>query len=392
MRSDRPRILFVSHSVDWTGPTKSLVLLLERLGGRFDVAVLASGDGELLRALEQRGIPVFLLPSLDKFSIPAMSRLIRSERFDLVYGNNTSGVSRNALLAAKIARVPFICHVRGMSQGRTWRGLFPLRFADATIAVSAAASRSIARYLGGRAPRVIYNGVSLDRAAVVDRAAARRHVQDAASLPPDAAAILSVAHVCPRKGQAHMVRAMAAVVEAVPRAHLLLLGALDRDPGYVSALQAQIERLGVGDHVWIAGFRSDVGRFLEGADLFMHAAEADPHPRAVLEAMAARLPVVAFAVDGVAETVEDGVSGRLVAAGDVSGLAEAAVELLQNERLCHDLGEAGRVRVEAEFSAERTAERVGHVIAEVLANRGRGRSMVSANAMASGEAPARVRR
>ena len=65
-------------------------------------------------ALASEEIPFFSLPDLSKRSIASIYRLIKRDCFDLVYGNSSHGCSRNALIAAKLARVPFICHVREM--------------------------------------------------------------------------------------------------------------------------------------------------------------------------------------------------------------------------------------------------------------------------------------
>src|SRR5690606_11969512 len=122
-------------------------------------------------------------------------------------------------------------------------------------------------------------------------------------LDEDAVIILSASHITPRKGQDYAITAMRELLRTAPQAHLCLVGGLDRDPAYVDHLRNMIDEMGIGSNVHILGFRSDIQRLLRGADVFLHTALSDPHPRAVLEAMSAELPVVAFATDGVIETV-----------------------------------------------------------------------------------------
>jgi glycosyltransferase involved in cell wall biosynthesis len=150
---------------------------------------------------------------------------------------------------------------------------------------------------------------------------------------------------------------------------LLLVGSLEFDQAYVDQLRHLIHESAIESRVLMAGFRSDVSHLLQGADLFIHTAARDPHPRAVLEAMAAGLPVVAFAVDGVAETVISGETGELVPAGDVAGLAAAAGRILRDAELALQLGAEGCARVQRDFSAEQTARGVGSIIEATLSRR-----------------------
>ena len=371
-----PRILFVSHTADWVGPTNSLALLLKHLRGRFDPRVLLPGRGLFSEMLEDEGIRYFSFPSLRKSAVPAMVGLLRREGFDLVYANNTSSSSKNALIASKLARVPFIYHIRAMCGRGHWRKVAFLRFADATIAVSAAAARSYSRVLHNRMPYVVHNGVTVPEPNA-DRDAARLRLMNTIGLPENATVIMSVGNVTPRKGQEQAVRAMARIVEGAPSACLLLLGSLDRDPQYLDRIRGLICELKLEERVFILGFRRDVAQLLKGADILLHTATEDPHPRAVIEGMAAGLPVVAFSADGVAETVLEGQTGHLVPAGDVDALSEAALRLVCDSARRAKFGSNGRRRVVQNFSAGKTAQRVGDIIDLTLKRRGRSSQDVS---------------
>jgi glycosyltransferase involved in cell wall biosynthesis len=128
--------------------------------------------------------------------------------------------------------------------------------------------------------------------------------------------------------------------------------------------------LAIADRVHFLGFRRDTQRWLAVTDVFLHPAVRDPHPRAVLEAMAAGLPVVAFDVDGVSETVVDGVTGRLVRPLDVQGLTAAVLSLARSPRRREEMGGAGRERVRVRFTAGQTSRGVDRVITAVLDGRG----------------------
>ena len=210
----RRKVLFVSHNAEWTGPTNSLLLLLKHLRARCDIAVLLTGQGRFSDLLAAEHIPFFSFPSLSSWSIPAMVRLIRRERFDLVYGNNTSGSSRNAFIAAKLSGVTFICHVRGMGSGWSWRARGFLRFADAVVAVSEACGSSISRFVPRHRIDVVYNGVDFPINDVRGEAI-RSRGEGEIGCPPNSSTIISVSHISPRKGQKYAIEAMAEIVKEV---------------------------------------------------------------------------------------------------------------------------------------------------------------------------------
>ncbi len=362
------RILFVAHTAGWTGPTNSLWLLLRYLRHDHQVAVLVPGHGFFPELLAQEKIRCFSLPSLSKGSIPAIMRLIQQERFNLVYGNTNMGASRNALIAAKLMGVRFICHVREMGWEKSWRSAGYLRFADAVIAVSEACANSVARFVPPNRLHVVYNGVPL-ATEPMSLSAARSYLLAETGLSAGDIIIVSVAHLSPRKGQAYAIEAMTDIVRSVPSARLLLIGSLNRSEEaatYVDKIQARIQQLKLSRHIILLGFRQDALQLMAGADLFLHTAISDPHPRAVIEAMSASLPVAAFAVDGVAETVIDGRTGYLLPKGDVPRLAEAVLKMALAPVRRTQMGYEGRRLVETCFAADATAEKVSEIIGQAI--------------------------
>ncbi len=363
----RSRILFISYSAQWTGPTNSLVQLLKHLKHRHDIAVLLPGEGPLCAKLETEGIRYHSFATLSKWRLPAMTSLIRREKIDLVYANNTHGSSRLAFVAASAAGVPFICHVRGIAWHRSWASLGYLWLADSVNAVSHACAVSVERFVRPGRLQVIHNGVPLEM--MERRGSEGSSLRSEVKLPSDAFIVLSVSHVCERKGQEHAIAAMPWIVQEVPTAHLCLVGSLERDEEYVNKLRGLVQRYGLEGRVHFLGFKSDVEGLLCDADLFVHSAIADPHPRSVIEAMAVGLPVVAFAVDGVAETVVDSETGHLIKAGDPDALARAIVGLACDPSVRNRQGQAGRYRVKTHFTDVLTAEKIDAVICSVLDRR-----------------------
>ncbi|MGI9629039.1 MAG: glycosyltransferase family 4 protein [Longimicrobiales bacterium] len=362
-----PRVAFVSHTAEWVGPTNSLSLLLAKVKSKYHLRVFVPGQGPFTERLEEIGVPYESFNALDKWDVLPLRRSIAQWNADLVYANNTHGSSRVAFLASRLAGVPFVTHVRGMAWTQKWTRMGYLRFAHGVVAVSRACADSVRRFAGDERLVVVHNGIpQSSEVAVGDLAAVRTGL----GVPSDAFMITSVSHVMPRKGQEYGLEAFRRVVDARPEAHLVLVGRTDRDPDYVEAFRAEAKAAGLEDRVHLAGFRRDVEAILSASSAFLHTALADPHPRSVIEAMAQGLPVVAFGVDGVAETVVDGETGILAPAEDVEGLSQGLLKLMESGDLAENMGRAGEARAKAHFTDEATAVGVAKVIDAVLAGKG----------------------
>lgn len=126
-------------------------------------------------------------------------------------------------------------------------------------------------------------------------------------------------------------------------------------------LEAEVEKRGMKEMVKFAGYRSqdEVARALQEADMLVLPSFAEGVPVVLMEAMAARIPVVATRVAGIPELVEDGVSGLLVPPGDSGALANAIAELLNDPARRDRMGEAGLAKVAAEFNLDREAAWLG---------------------------------
>jgi glycosyltransferase involved in cell wall biosynthesis len=355
------RILFVQHPPERTGPSKSLVLLARSLVGEHELLAALRGEGELSTRLVTAGVRMAWLGPIDKWRLPRLVRLIRREKIDLVYANDTNSTARIVALAARVGGARFVCHVRSMGSGKGWRRMWYLRVADAVIAVSSACAESVRRFVGRGRLHVVYNGVpreELDPARAQDRG----YLRDVLGLPANARVLIGVGHLCERKGQKHAVQALGLLSSRCPEAHLCLVGSHDREPAYVEEIRRAAREAGLESRLHLTGFRTDVARLLAGTDVFLHTALTDPHPRAVIEAMAAGRPVVAFDVDGVSETVVTGDTGLLVEPGDSAALATSLVEVLEAPQRAAAMGEAGRERVRRSFTEDATAAAVGRIL------------------------------
>jgi len=234
-----------------------------------------------------------------------------------------------------------------------YHGMYRLlsRLVSRHIAVSDPIKRSILKIIPHAEAKVsvIYNGVDMPRyGGPVDRS--RLLVE--LGLPNDAYVMVMVGHLEEQKAHHYMVEAMARIVPAQPRAHILFIGG-GRLRG---ELEAQVSLLKLTDHVHFLGIRRDTPALLAAGDLFLLPSLWEGLSMALLEAMATGLPIVASAVSGTVQAMTSGQHGILIPSGDIDRLTEAVIYMITHPDEARAMGAFARQRVAQEFSAQRQAK------------------------------------
>ncbi|HYV15725.1 MAG TPA: glycosyltransferase family 4 protein [Conexibacter sp.] len=229
------------------------------------------------------------------------------------------------------------------------------------IAVSDAAR---AAYLetGWDTPRhvvTVHNGI-----AVAPPRTGPAELRAQLGLAPDALVATMVTVLRPGKGHEVAVEVVRRLRERFPQLQLLIAG----DGPALPDVRRLIEPL--GEAALLLGHRTDVVELLGASDVLLHPTSMDAFPTVLLEAGAVGLPVLATAVGGIPEIVRDGETGLLVAAPpSADAVAPALERLLADAELRARLGAAARARFEADFTAERWAQRLRTVYDAVLSER-----------------------
>jgi glycosyltransferase involved in cell wall biosynthesis len=159
----------------------------------------------------------------------------------------------------------------------------------------------------------------------------------------------AVGRLSPEKGFSVLVEAARRMAGVDPDVGFVLFG----DGPLVPQLRVQVDALGLRERFVLAGFRADATCFLPHLDLVVLPSFTEGLPVVLLEALVAAVPVVATAVGGTPEVVEDGVSGYLVPARDPAALADRIAAILASPDRARAMGRRGRERVKAEFSLAR---------------------------------------
>jgi glycosyltransferase involved in cell wall biosynthesis len=360
-------VLHLNTEMGWRGGEAQTLFLaagLERRGVRSLVvapprsalAARAAGAGLQVRPLTMHG-------EWDLAAAWRLAGLVRRERVDVLHYHTAHATAIGALARLRTGRRRTVA-ARRVS--------FPLRHvvlsrlkynlgADRVIAVSEAIRRSlIAQGLCADRVVTIHSGIDPHRFQGGDRARFRAATSaPPLTWPPDAFLVGTVGHLAAHKGFDLFLEAAAAAARDLPSARFVVAGEGEEE----RELRRRADAIGLGNRVWFAGFRDDMPDVLAGLDLFVLASRGGEGSPAVLkEAMAAGVAVVATALDGVEEIIEDAAHGVLTPPGDAPALARAIVRLAADGALRARLVSEARRRAD-DFTIDRMVDRTREVYA-----------------------------
>jgi L-malate glycosyltransferase len=178
--------------------------------------------------------------------------------------------------------------------------------------------------------------------------------------------ITSVGNVRRVKGHDVFIKAAAAVVRRFPQVSFSIAGEV-LEPEYFAELQGLVRDLKLSERFHFVGGITNIPEHLSSADIFVLPSRSEGFSNAIIEAMAASLPVVATDVGGNAEAVKNGVSGFIVPPEDSAALAEAICLLLDDPSKASQMGAAGKMLVAEKFTTSAMMGRIRAAYAKLLA-------------------------
>jgi glycosyltransferase involved in cell wall biosynthesis len=224
-----------------------------------------------------------------------------------------------------------------------------MRRRDRVVGVGEAVRQALIANEGIAAERVdvIYNGIDLETfdRTCADRDSARRDM----GVGPNDLVVIQVARLDYLKDHLTALRALERVAAQRREVRLVLVG----EGPEREKIEAEIRQRRLSEHVRSLGLRSDVGRLISAADVFLLTSISEGIPLTVIEAMGAELPVVSTRVGGVSEIVLEGQTGLLAPAGDDCALAEHILSLAAEPARRQQMGQVGCQRARAVFCERR---------------------------------------
>lgn len=196
---------------------------------------------------------------------------------------------------------------------------------------------------------VVYNGLDMTR-------------NDTIALDEKPMELLTVANLNPRKGHREYLKVVKGVVKAIPSVKFVFVGRDDMD----GEIQKAIEEAGLSNHVSCEGFQSEISKWLKRARLMvLPSLWGEGCPTSIMEGFSYGLPIVAYAIDGIPELINNNVDGFLVTPDSPQELSGAILDILQNPAKGEEMGNAGMEKVLKTFSIANCADRHAQILRSI---------------------------
>ena len=310
-----------------------------------------SPEGSFLNLANRYSIPVYfachlkrrISPWSDLCALFEIRRIIKNGGFSIIHTHGSKAKFLGRLAAASCGGVKVVQTVHGWSFFESMPLLKKYTYvmlekvghniADSSIVVSPHDIRKGTDKGIGMPDGyvVIRSGVEFDafKAARGKRSEARARM----GIPEDVPVVGSVMRIAAQKAPLFFVNVAARVVKSMPDTHFIIVG----DGPQRELTEGYIRKLRLQDNFHLLGNRSDVPDLLPGFDVFLITSRSEGFPRAMLEALAARIPVVATDVGGISELIDGTRNGILCGEGDQEGLARGVMKILGDPSLQESL-------------------------------------------------------
>ena len=357
----------VLHVIDslHLGGAQEVVLNLATCGNRqrfsHEVATMHS-RGVYWERMAALGIPLHSLSPHKYFPlyVASLPALLLHEGFDILHCHL---VASNIIAKpfGRLCRVPVVLNhdhtnddYRANDRLRLALDALSNRLASHVIAVSDSCRRFLIERERVPAEKItlVQNAIDLRRYSAA--CGTRSEAKKALGLPGNGPVVAGVGRLNPQKNFSLFIRIAAEVLKRHPQAVFVLAGDGPED-GFLRHLAREC---GVAERLHFCGYVPDARQVYLAADVVLMPSLFEGLPMSLLEAMAMRVPVVASALDGIAEVVEDGRDGFLVPSGDAKLFCERVCQLIENPPLAGELGAAASEKIASRFSAERMCSEV----------------------------------
>lgn len=348
------RSLCITEGAD--RPTTETFIGMHRAG--IDITVICPADHPNHKILSDAGVPTIdlrLTRNFDKHGIAELRAELVRGRYHIMHTFNNKAVT-NGLRACKGLPVKVVCYrgivgAVGFLDPMSWMRYLNPRI-DRIVCVCEAIRRHFLQMRPAYLRMPAERPVTIHKGHKLEWYTAEPADLTAVGIPQDAFVIGCTASYRPRKGVEYLVEAMGLLPDDMS-AHLLLVGHMDADK-----LTARINRSPARDRIHRVGFRTDAPAMSAACDVFcLPSTKREGLARAIIEAMAYRVPPIVTDSGGSPELVVDGVSGIVVPVRDAGALAAAIEKLYRDPELRRRMGVAARERIATNFRSDDTVKK-----------------------------------
>ena len=377
IQKDKCHILHLISSAGLLGAERVLLELAghsKQAGLKVTIGVFENSRNpnlEVANEAKERGFQVQIFPCsgrLDKNTIQMIKDYIDNASVQILHSHNykSNFYARRALSNSNVRWV-VTNHGRRFGPKLLLYNLldaFIVRRADKIIAVSEeiAKKMKLAGIVKGKI-LLIENGVNLER---FTKNTSPEAIKESLGIKKEALVVGTIGALTREKGHQYLLRAALKVIRIYPKAIFLLVGDGIERPN----LEKTVSHLGIKDSVIFAGMRKDVPEILSILNAFVLPSLNEGLPIALLEAQAAKVPVVATRVGAIPDVVKDGITGILIPPEDPEAIAKSIVRVLSDRKGAHNMAQKGFERVRDNFSSEKMASKYIMIYKELIEGTG----------------------
>ena len=389
MKPKKIRIVNIITRMELGGPPILVLDILQHLDKERFESTIATGitidrKYDMIGFARDKNIRIFAMPSLvrdihplkDIKALIKLAIFLKKEKFDIVHCHTSKGgfIGR---LAAKLAGAKIIIY---SPHGDIFEGYFCKLATDFFILLEKFAARftdkiinltkiEIERFLehgiGTRHQlKQIYNGINIK---YYERAmTSNLKKRDEFGLGKDDFVCATVGRLVPVKGHTYLIKAIQKVVKVIPEAKFLFVG----DGELKSKLSEEIKSYDLQRNIFLLGVRNDIATILSCINVFLLPSLNEGFGMALIEAMAARKPVIATNVGGVPEVIINGTTGILVPSKDPEAFSSAIIKLYNNPEMSLEMGLAGYSRARNLFDIKTTVREFEDLYSKLIKEKG----------------------
>lgn len=377
IRSQKTKILYLHAGAELYGADKILLELVTNINKEeFEPIVILPNEGPLVDKMRDAGIDVQILnyPIVRrKFFTPfgilkytfsyikygfLLSRFVRKNSIDIVH-INTTAVLEGAFIKV-FTKVPIVWHVHEIIiSPKIMFKFFSFmiqRFSHKIITVSEATRNRLldSHIVDSKKVRTVYNGIESSKIISLDSGVVTKQLKEKLDIPQSSKVVGMIGRINSWKGQKDFINAVDIVLSTKKDTHAVLVGGVFSGEEYrLEDLKKIILHSRAPERIHVVDFSTNVSDFYALFDVFvLPSTRPDPFPTVVLEAMANKLPIVAYKHGGVSEMIEDGKSGKLVDVRNTSLLGNAISIFLENSDVAREYGIAAYERQQYLFSID----------------------------------------